>query len=134
MGIDPVYLLRATVICAALLLANPSFAGARALSPAGAWQLSDGTARVRVSMCGDGTQLCALLTAVEGKARTPGNLKLLNTYVVAEARMAEANVWEGTVHFDGQSAEGKITLVTARQIEVSGCNMGVCKTLLFERI
>ena len=48
--------------------------------------------------------------------------------------MAEANVWLGVVHFNGESVEGRITLVTARQIEVSGCNMGVCKTLMFERI
>ena len=125
---------RATLICAALFLANPAFAGLLAVSPAGAWQSADGTARVRVSMCGDGTKLCAVLTAVEGKARTPGNLKLLNTYVVSEAQMAEANVWLGVVHFNGESVEGRITLVTARQIEVSGCNMGVCKTLMFERI
>lgn len=128
-------LFRPALVAATLLLVNPTFAGTQtALSPAGAWQLSDGTAQVKVSMCGDGTQLCAMLTSVAGKARTPGNLKLLNTYVVEGAQQANANIWQGTVHFDGETAQGKITLVTARQIELSGCKLGMCKTLLFERI
>jgi uncharacterized protein (DUF2147 family) len=126
---------KSAVVAVALILATPTFAAASvAGSPAGAWRSSDGTAQVKVSICGDGTQLCALLTAVDGKARTPGNLKLLNTYVVSGALKADANNWQGVVHFDGQTAQGRITLVTAREIQLSGCKLGMCKTLLFERI
>ena len=39
---------------------------AGAASPAGFWQSTDGQARVRVTMCGDGTQLCARLTGLSG--------------------------------------------------------------------
>lgn len=85
-------------------------------------------------MCGDGTQLCAVLTSLLGKARTPGNLRLLNTYVVEGAERANANSWEGIVHFDGQTAQGKITLISGRQIELSGCKLGVCKTVQFDRV
>ena len=127
-------LFRPALVAVTLLLAIPSFAASQPASPAGAWQTSDGTAEVKVSMCGDGTQLCAVLTAVAGKARTPGNLKLLNTYVVAGAEKADANIWQGIVHFDGNTAQGKITLVSGRQIELSGCKLGMCKTLVFDRI
>jgi uncharacterized protein (DUF2147 family) len=123
------------LVAVSLLLINPTFASPHSPpSPAGAWQTSDGTARVKVSMCGDGTQLCAVLTSISGKARTPGNLRLLNTYVVAGAQRATANVWQGIVHFNGDTAQGKITLVTAGQIELNGCKLGMCKTLLFERV
>ena len=117
-----------------LLPASAMAAGPASNSPVGAWQSSDGLAQVKVSMCGDGTQLCALLTSVVGKARTPGNLKLLNNYVVSGAAMANSNSWQGTVHFDGDTAQGKITLVSRGTIELSGCKLGMCKTLLFERI
>jgi uncharacterized protein (DUF2147 family) len=127
-------LFRPALVAVALLLASPGFAASQSPSPAGAWQTTDGSARVSVSMCGDGTQLCAVLTAITGKARTPGNLRLLNTYVVAGAEKAAANIWQGIVHFDGNTAQGKITLVSGRQIELSGCKLGMCKTLVFDRI
>ena len=86
----------------------PAFAADR--SPAGVWQSSDGQASVKVTMCGDGTQLCAKLTALAGDARTAKNLQLLNTYVVERAALADKNVWQGTVHLNGQTADGHITL------------------------
>jgi len=115
-----------------------SFCAAPALaagaSPAGAWQSTDGLARVQVSMCGDGTQLCALLTRLNGSARTPENVRLLNSYVVAGAQRAALNLWLGTVHFGGQTAEGHIAMRDADDIVVSGCKLGMCKTMEFRRI
>ncbi len=119
-----------------VLVLAPSTLPARAdsLSPVGAWQSSDGLARVKVTMCGDGTQLCALLTSVTGTARTPGNLRLLNNYVVAGAAKSADNSWRGTVHFDGNTAQGDITLVSSNAITLNGCKLGMCKSLLFRRI
>ena len=104
-------------------------------SPVGAWQSTDGQARVSVTMCGDGSQLCAKLTALAGEARTPENLQLLNRYVVDRAQPAEEdNSWQGILHFNGTTATGNIVLQGADTISVSGCEMGMCKTLLFKRI
>jgi hypothetical protein len=103
-------------------------------SPAGAWQSTDGLARVQVSMCGDGTQLCARLTRLNGTARTPQNLSLLNSFVVAGAQRAALNLWLGTVHFGGQTAEGRIAMRGADDIVVSGCKLGMCKTMEFRRV
>ena len=107
---------------------------AGAASPAGFWQSTDGQARVRVTMCGDGTLLCARLTGLSGGARTPENLKTLNTFVVAGAQRGDANVWLGTVHFGGRSADGHIAMRSANDIVVSGCQLGMCKTMEFRRI
>jgi hypothetical protein len=111
----------------------PAFA-AGSVSPAGSWQSTDGLARVRVTMCGDGTQLCARLTGLSGAARTPENVRMLNSYVVAGAQRSEANVWLGAVHFGGQTAEGHIAMRDVNDIVVSGCQLGICKTMEFRRV
>jgi uncharacterized protein (DUF2147 family) len=133
MHVSKLTLIATLLVC---LLAPPSTlpAGAASLSPVGAWQSSDGLAQVKVIMCGDGTQLCALLTSVSGAARTPGNLRLLNNYVVAGAARSASNSWRGTVHFDGNTAQGDITLVSSNAITLNGCKLGMCKSLLFKRI
>jgi hypothetical protein len=115
------------------LLATPALAGG-STSPAGSWRSTDGKASVRVTMCGDGTQLCARLTGLSGDARTPENVHLLNSYVVDRAAMADSNEWLGTLHFNGQTAEGHIKLVSYSTIVVSGCELGMCKTLNFRRV
>ncbi len=115
-------------------LAAPALAAGLKPSPAGAWQTSDGQARVKVTMCGDGTALCARLTALSGKARTSENLRMLITYVVEGAQMTGQNIWLGKVHFNGQTADGHITMVSANAITVSGCQLGMCKTLDFRRL
>jgi hypothetical protein len=89
---------------------------------------------VKVSLCGDGTQFCAKLTGLSGAARTPRNLELLNSYVVAGAQLSDENAWEGTVRFNGQTAQGHIVMVGANVIQVSGCELGMCKTFEFRRV
>jgi uncharacterized protein (DUF2147 family) len=121
---------------AALALAGgigiaPALAGN--ISPEGSWQSATGEARVNVTLCGDGTELCAQLTWLSEEASTEDNLGLLNGYVVNKARLTAANKWKGTVHFDGDSATGSIALVSANTMKVSGCKL-VCKTFEFNRI
>jgi hypothetical protein len=114
--------------------AMPAVAASGHASPAGSWQSSDGSAQVRVTMCGDGTQLCARLTGLSGPARTPDNLRMLNDYVVAGAQLTDSNDWLGTVHFGGQTAEGHIAMRGGNDILVSGCQLGMCKTMEFHRV
>ena len=116
------------------LLATPALAAGVSVSPSGSWVSSDGQARVSVTLCGDGTQFCAKLTGLSGEARTPENLRLLNSYVVQGAELADTNSWAGTVHFNGQTASGHITLVSASTITVSGCQLGMCKTFEVRRV
>jgi len=124
--------LATAALCLGFII-TPALAAGTA-SPAGSWQSTDGQARVRVSLCGDGTQLCAKLTGLSGEARTSDNLQLLNTYVVSGARQSNAGEWRGTIHFNGQTADAHITMVSASSITVSGCQMGMCKTFAFRRV
>jgi len=121
--------LAATLLGATIL---PTFAGDA--SPAGSWQTTTGETRVKVTMCGDGTQLCATLTWLRDDARTEENLAYLNKRVVNAARQTRDNAWKGTVHFNGQSATGTIKLVGEDTITLSGCKLGMCKSFQFVRI
>lgn len=107
---------------------------AAGLSPEGSWQQSNGDTRVRVTLCGDGTELCAKLTWLSEKAKTPENLRDLNGYVVTEAEKTTDNAWKGEVHFNGLSAEGTIKLIGQNTIEVRGCKLGLCRSVKFQRI
>ena len=109
----------------------PAFAAGP--NPEGSWQSSNGEAEVKVTLCGDGTELCAQLMSVSGEARTEGNLELLNGYVVDKATPVTETTWKGMVLFDGDSAMGSIELVSANTMTVSGCKL-LCKTFQFNRI
>ncbi|MDB5562127.1 MAG: hypothetical protein JWN11_1545 [Hyphomicrobiales bacterium] len=105
----------------------------RNASPSGSWVSSDGQVRVSVSLCGDGTQLCARLTGLSGNARSSDNLPLLNTLVLNSAVRSGLGTWRGVVHFNGASTPGKITFENARTVTLSGCRFGVCKSIEFNR-
>lgn len=113
------------------LLVQPAVSGD--VSPVGTWQQSTGETRVNVTMCGDGTQLCAQLTWLSEEARTAENAAHLNTLVVSGAKPVADNTWKGKVQFAGQSATGKIELVSPNTIKLSGCKL-ICKTFNFQRI
>src|SRR5690606_9810885 len=82
-------------------LCAPVPALAQDLTPVGTWQTEGGESRYRVSLCGDGTALCAMLTWLRDDARTPENLALLNKMVVQGAKPTAENKWRGTVAYDG---------------------------------
>lgn len=117
-----------------LSLAIPLAAVGADPSPVGKWEDTEGQTRVQVSMCGDGSQLCAKLIGLAEEARTPENLELLNGLVVVEAEPLASNQWRGTVRFNGQTAQGSITLLGRDAIELSGCRLGICRSYLFNRL
>lgn len=104
------------------------------ISPVGMWQTTTGESRYAVSLCGDGTELCAKLTWLRADARSPDNLALLNKLVVQEAKPVDENKWRGTVKYDGQTVSGSVTLVNASQMQLSGCKLIVCKKVDFVRL
>lgn len=85
------------------------------------------------SLCGEGTELCGILTNVEGKSRTEENLAYLNEQVI-QASQTAPNEWKGTVIFDGSEAAATITQTSADSIEVEGCRGILCQTLVFSRV
>ncbi|MEO5806024.1 hypothetical protein [Devosia sp.] len=115
-----------------LSLATPAFA--QDPSPVGNWQTTTGESRYAVSLCGDGTQLCAKLTWLRADARTPANLSQLNRLVVQGARVSSPNKWRGTVNYGGQKVSGSVTLVSSGKMRLTGCQLIACKSVDFVKM
>ena len=104
------------------------------ISPAGAWESTTGESRYKISMCGDGTQLCAKLTWLRSDARTAENLQYLNTFVVRGAKSSGPNKWQGAVNVYGDTATGSITAIGRDKLKLIGCRIILCQTMEFNRI
>lgn len=102
-------------------------------NPVGTWQTEAGDARFKVSLCGDGTQLCAKLTWLRKDARNPDNLRYLNKYVVQGALAVESNKWRGTVNYNGEAISGSVTLV-GDVMSLQGCKGIFCQSMRFQRL
>lgn len=122
----------AAAFCILTGLAAPAMA--EDLNPVGSWQSTTGESRYEVVRCGDGAQLCARLTWLRSDARTAENLQYLNEYVVSGAVPASSNKWRGTVHYEGETISGNLTMLSGDHMRVSGCKVIMCQTMEFERI
>ena len=86
------------------------------------------------SLCGEsGTELCAVLTNLEGESATEENLAFVGTQVMQAAQTAP-NQWKGALAAGGMSAEATITQTGPDTIEIEGCRAAVlCQTLAYNR-
>ena len=107
---------------------------AAGLSPVGAWQVTTGDARFRVSSCGNGGELCAKLVWLRPDLRTAENMRYMNTYVLRGAQPVQPNKWRGTVNYQGQTVGGSLTLVNANTMVLTGCQLVVCQSFDFTRL
>lgn len=98
-------------------------------SPEGIWEIEMRDSRYAVSLCGDGTQLCAELIWLGNGADNAENRPYLNTMLIDHAVPIGANSWKGELHVFGKSASGTITQVSDDQITLRGCYLLVlCRT------
>jgi uncharacterized protein (DUF2147 family) len=109
----------------------PAFA---ANSPAGTWQTTTGESRFEVSLCGDGTQVCAKLTWLRDDARTPENLAYLNTWVLKGAPRAMNNKWRGEAEYLGEVVKGTLTLIDGDTMTINGCKGALCQKFELVRL
>lgn len=112
------------------LLAGGAFA--QDASVEGSWKDSYGTS-FDMQLCGDGTELCATLTDIQGDSRTEENLQYVNQQVMKGEQVAP-NEWEGTIILNGSENKGKVTQVSADEIQIEGCKGIFCSTLTFNRV
>lgn len=105
-----------------------------AQSPAGTWQTVTGESRFEVTLCGDGTQVCAKLVWLREDARTAENLPYLNNYVLKGARRALENKWRGEAEYKGEVVKGTLTLVDRNTITINGCKGALCQKFELTRI
>ena len=118
-------MVRMMVAVVVMLAASlPAFA-----SPEGVWEIESKDSRYKVTMCGDGSQLCAELIWLGNGGDRPENRPYLNTLILDQAQPAKPNQWKGTLHLYGHQAGGTITQVGPDQIALRGCFMGIiCRT------
>lgn len=103
--------------------------------PVGTWEIEMGDSRYDVTLCGDGTQLCAELIWLGKGADSPENMAYLNTLLIDHARQTRAGEWKGELHLYGQTAQGTIRQVSNDQISLRGCVAWVlCRTYQMYRI
>lgn len=120
----------AAILTTALAIA-PAFA---AQSPAGTWQTVSGKSRFEVTLCGDGTEVCARLVWLRDDARTAENLSYLNSYVLKGAKRALENKWRGSAEYMGEVVKGTLTLVDGNTITINGCKGALCQKFELTRI
>jgi len=130
---NTMHILKTTFAVTALLAATLGTSLAGGANPNGAWQDKYGTA-FKMSLCGDGTDLCAVLLDVQGKSRTQENVALLNKQIL-RADQVDDNVWKGVVTLNGDQAPATVKQVGEDTIEITGCKaLILCQTLVFNRV
>lgn len=138
------HLVKTTLSIGLLLAANamPAFAQDTAAEPAAPPASADpsgdfvdefGTS-FSFTLCGDsGTDLCAVLTNLEGESATEENLAFVGQHVM-QAEQTAPNEWKGTLAAGGMSADATITQTGPDSIEIQGCRAAVlCQTLAYTR-
>ena len=118
-------------LCAAAIV--PSLAQDALTLPSGTYVDKYGTS-FEFTPCGeDKTDLCGVLTNLEGKSATPENLAVVGKQVMRAERVAP-NAWKGSLSAGGISAEATVTQVSSDTIEIQGCRGGIlCQTLEYSR-
>jgi uncharacterized protein (DUF2147 family) len=112
-----------------------SLVGPSLASPVGKWEIEFKDSRYDVTMCGDGTQLCAKLIWLGNGADNPQNMPYLNTFLIEGAKQTAPSKWEGTLHLYGNKAQGTISQVGPDQLSLRGCFLlVVCKSFQMYRM
>jgi hypothetical protein len=86
------------------------------------------------SLCGEtGTDLCGVLTNLEGDSATEENLAFVGQQVM-QAPQTAPNEWKGSLVAGGISADATVTLTGPDTIEIEGCRAAIlCQTLAYQR-
>lgn len=125
------FFLSSAILGAVLTLAPGPGTGAPA-SIEGTWR-AGGDATFEVSLCGDGTQLCARLISLSDWG--PSELMpYLGRYIFEDAKPVAQDVWQATAVIGGRAAAAKVSFDAPSQIEVVGCILDDCRTLVLDRV
>lgn len=119
---------------AALTLIGTSAFAQSASDVEGVWVSEGGHAIFELSLCGDGTQLCAKLGFLSEDTVAPLLEPFVGQTIVSEATMVEEFQWEDTVRFWETEATGTVILVAPDRIKASGCMGGECQSIFLKKI
>ena len=102
--------------------------------PSGSFVDSFGTS-FTFTLCGEsGTDLCGVLTNLEGESATEENLAFVGKQVM-QAKQSAPNQWKGSLSAGGMSADATITQTGPDTVEIQGCRAAIlCQTLAYNRV
>lgn len=107
---------------------------AASFDPTGYWEATSGESRYKLSLCGDGTQLCAELIWIRPDVRDDRNGAYLNTLVVDGAKRASDREWRGKVNIFGFIVDGNVQRLSDNVMQVRGCLLIICEKQRMVRI
>lgn len=106
---------------------------APAVGPSGTFVDEFGTS-FEFTLCGEtGTDLCGVLTNLEGESATEENLAFVGKQVMQAVQTAP-NEWKGSLAAGGISADATVTQTGPDTVEIEGCRAALlCQTLAYHR-
>jgi len=114
---------------------NAAITGIGSITPEGNWQAEDGDSRYLVTFCGDGTQLCALLTWINPNKINDRNQQYIDKYVIYQAKRTRPAEWRGDINIYGTIVGGSLKLLGSNVVKVTGCAYWLfCQSFLLKRI
>lgn len=120
------------LVIGALCVATAIPVFAATATPTGTFVDSWGTS-FKFTLCGDGTDLCGVLTNLEGNSATQENLAFVGKKVM-QAEQVAPNTWQGQLSAGGISAKATVTMTSPDTIDIQGCRGGIfCQTLTYYR-
>ncbi len=104
-------------------------------SPAGTWQADDGDSRYDVTLCGDGTQICAKLIWINPDKVNTRNVQYLNEYVIYQGNRARPAEWRGEINIYGTKVGGSVKILGTNSLKVTGCFLAFfCESYTLQRM
>ncbi len=107
--------------------------GLGGITPVGVWEADNRESRYKVTLCGDGTQLCAELVWIRPKDINRRNKQYLNTYVVYEAVRSRPAEWKGNINVYGTTYGGSVKIINQNKLLLTGCIFILCETFELNR-
>ncbi len=107
--------------------------GLGGITPVGQWEADNKESRYDVTLCGDGTQLCAELVWIRPRDINRRNKQFLNTYVVYEAVRSRPAEWRGDIMVYGTTYGGSVRIINQNKLLLTGCIFILCETFELNR-
>lgn len=109
-------------------------AGVTLYSPAGTWVTNGGESKYELRLCGDGDDLCAVMTWANDSDLGRKLKPFVGQNMVLEAPRIGDQLWRGRLTWQGHTVRGNIELRDRNTIHIKGCNGAVCQTVELLRV
>lgn len=117
------------------VVANAQISALLRYSPDGLWQSNDGDSRYDLSLCGDGTQLCAKLVWINPDKVNSRNVQYLDEYVVYQVKRVTPAEWRGQINIYGVKFGGSVKILSGTLLKVTGCAFAFfCESYTLEKM